>query len=605
MKNNAIMFMIDSVTWNAIENNRCKISPTPFLDSLKKEGLWTTKLYSQGPYTDAATRGLYTGRNVLDDFGYFFKLNTSPITHYRAFKNEGYETIGYYYPYYMMGANVIKDIDKLYYKTGFEFGSEWGGIFKYYSDIRSQRPLNSIEVLMVEKRLELLFEVWQDFYERLITQGNTTKNLNDILEYSDIQKVRSIIIEEYDKYSSNKEMYIDDMLAKGLEHVLANINDISIDHRISRDFLNKTHIRNRSFFRKVTFNNFVANLFKTMPSPRRVAHALSRYLKTRDKSEFLFFENYFLGLIPYQIVKSRWGLKRWQNMPSTRFQLDFVQTEILPNRSKDKPFFLCLNIEEAHNNLSFFTYDVEDEKLVDEEINMLHDFVSKLGTGFKGNLIYYLGLRYMDWCIEKFCTKLMEMGLWENTSLLFTADHGSSYTFYPVHNNRVNNFYDECYHIPMLIRHPGLVPKEVTSYQYSKDILPTFLDVMGLELSKHFKGRSMLRELEPRKYVVHEYMGPGCPDIMQRPIWFSARDDNYLVAYKVSINEDWNDGILCEVYNLKDDPQCYYNIVGSIDTNLIDYLLIAIRDRYLEIRSTTKHYYDLLLKSESAIPISE
>lgn len=71
MKNNAICFFVDSVTWNSLGTRQAKISPTPFLDSLKGESITTTNLYSHGPYTDAATHSLFTGRDCLDDFGYF------------------------------------------------------------------------------------------------------------------------------------------------------------------------------------------------------------------------------------------------------------------------------------------------------------------------------------------------------------------------------------------------------------------------------------------------------------------------------------------------------------------------------------------------------
>ena len=596
--------MIDSVTWESVGTNRCDVSPTPYLDSLKKEGLWTTNLYSQGPYTDAATRGLYTGRNVLDDFGYFFKLNSSPITHYRAFKNAGYETIGYYYPYYMMGKNVTKDIDKLYYKTGFEFGSEWGGIFQYYSNIYKTRTLSEIESIMVEKRLELLFDVWLNYYDQLLSKDDLKKNLTDILKKANIEKVHNVLKSEYKKFRENTNEYISIFLSQGQNHILASINDISIDHRISRSFHNKIYKSRNRFFKKIIKNNFLANSLKTMPSPKRVVYALYRYFKTKNTNEFAFIENYILGLIPLKVVKSRWGTRRWQNMPSTRFQLDFVLSEVLPNRNDSAPFFLCLNIEEAHNNLSFFTYDIQDENIINEEIDVLEDYVDKLGTNFKGNLVYYLGLRYMDWCIENFCNSLKKMGLWNNTSILFVADHGSSYTFYPIHNTRVNNFYDESYHIPMLIRHPGLKPMEVKSYQYSKDVLPTFMDIIGIPLSPYFKGRSMLKEKDERKYVLHEYMGPGCPDIMQRPIWFSIRDDRFVIAYKVSIVESFENGRICEVYDLKKDPKCYYNIVDVINPDDIEYLLWPIKNRHAEIVSSTTEYFTKLRESIDGIPIN-
>ena len=72
MKNNAICFFVDSVTWNSLGTRQACVSPTPFLDSLVDESITASKLYSHGPYTDAATRSLFTGRDCLDDFGYYF-----------------------------------------------------------------------------------------------------------------------------------------------------------------------------------------------------------------------------------------------------------------------------------------------------------------------------------------------------------------------------------------------------------------------------------------------------------------------------------------------------------------------------------------------------
>lgn len=604
MKNNAILFMIDSVVWESVGSNRCEVSPTPFMDSLKNEGLWTTNLYSHGPYTDAATRSLYTGRNTLDDFGYFFKLNASPINHYRAFKENGYETIGFYYPYYMMGKNVTHDIDKLYFKTGFEFGSEWGGIFSYYFDIHKKRELNDDEFLMLSKRMELLFDVWCHFYDELLIHGAFVCNMEDILAKADIKSGKETIYEEKHRFESDRKAYLEDFLEKGLDHRLNNLNDVSIDNRISREYLDYVYSAHKRFFSQLQWNNFKANVFKTMPTPRRILYSIKRYLKYKDLNELEYWKNYFGGLFFFKQVKARWGTKRWQNMPSTQFQLDFVEREILPNRSKEKPFFLCLNIEEAHNNLSFFTYDIQDDKLINDEILMLYDYVRLLGTNFKGNLVYYLGLRYMDYCIEKFCNYLKTQGLWDNTSILFTADHGSSYTFYPVHNQRVNNFYDECYHIPVLIRHPGMTPKEIDSYHYSKDILPTFMDILGLNLSPYFKGTSMIRPSDPHEFILHEYMGPGCPDIIERPVWFSIRDHKYVVAYKVKLFDDFEKGDMCEVYDLTLDPNQFYNIADKVEYSAIQYLLEHIRQRYFELREETSRYYEKLKSSESGVPIN-
>ena len=70
MKNNVICILVDSVIADYFGKTRCFESPTPFIDSLRSEGLVANNMYSHGPYTDAATKSLYTGRNCLDDFAF-------------------------------------------------------------------------------------------------------------------------------------------------------------------------------------------------------------------------------------------------------------------------------------------------------------------------------------------------------------------------------------------------------------------------------------------------------------------------------------------------------------------------------------------------------
>lgn len=296
-----------------------------------------------------------------------------------------------------------------------------------------------------------------------------------------------------------------------------------------------------------------------------------------------------------RVMRKRWKRAKWQYGHSAKMNYDAALDILKTRNNSDKPFYMFFHLGEPHNNIAFFTYDIQDKKVVDEELEVIKDYVDKVGTNFKGNLIYLLSLVYTDYTIKKFCDSLKELGLWENTSLLLISDHGSSYTFDPIHNRRVNCFDDECYHIPMLIRHPGMKPVEINTYQYSKDVFPTFADILGIPQSEHFKGRSMLKEMEARPYIVTEYMGPGCPDISSRRIWFSGRDGHYIVAYKVGIYEDFETGELAEVYDLDKDPQGFYNINDIVDRTKIQYLLDAIKQRYEEIKRDTNLFLEELL----------
>lgn len=588
MKNNVIFFFLDSVTWNSIGTNQAQVSPTPFLDSLKNESITTTKLYSHGPYTDAATHSLFTGRNCLDDFGYFFKLNTAPIHHYKAFHDAGYETYDFNYPYYIIGDDVAKYIDHTVHASGFIYGSEWGGIFSYYYDIIQKRSLDDDEYLLLKARIEVMFESWKRYLRDAVNNTEAMMIHKDILLTYDSKSALDILTTEEKKFKQNPRIYIDSFIRAGQSHVLVDLDNSGIETYIKADFIdNYIEKKYGKFLDKIAWNNFKANVFGSMPSLKRLWFGLKRYLKTCDADNLLFVQNYYGSLSPVHLMRKRWKTKAWQNQHTAHTMYE-AGLELIKNRKSDKPFYFFFDVEEPHNNIAFFSYDIQNQEVVDEEMRVLQEYVDELGANFKGNLIYLLSLRYSDFKIQKFCEELKKMGLWNNTTILVTADHGSSYTYYPIHNKRVNCFDDECYHIPMWIRHPGFEGKEITTYQYSKDILPTLMDVLGLEPCKEFKGQSMLRETESRKYVIGEYMGPGCPDMLKRKIWFSVRDEYYIVAYKVGVFESFEEGELAEVYDLVQDPNGYYDIKDKIDVSKINYLLIPLSERHAEIKKDTE-----------------
>ena len=598
MKNNAIFFFVDSVTWNSIGTNQAKVSPTPFLDSLKKESITTTKLYSHGPYTDAATHSLFTGRDCLDDFGYFFKLNTTPIHHYKAFHDAGYETYDFNYPYYIIGDEVAKYIDHSIYTSGFIYGSEWGGIFSYYHDIIKERPLDDDEHILLKARIKVMFESWKRYLTDALNNPESMMHHKEILKTYDAASALNTLKDEEEKFYKAPIEYIDDFIMQGQDHVLVNLDDSGIETYIDNDFIdNYIEKKYGKFFDKIARNNFKANVWKNMPSLKRLFFGLKKYLKTKNPDNLLFILNYLGSLTTVALMRKRWKTKGWQNQ-HTAHTIYQSGLKLLDERKNDKPFYFFFDVEEPHNNIAFFSYDTQDKAVIDDEMSVLQYYVEKLGTNFTGNLVYLLSLRYSDYMIQKFCEELKKRGIWDKTTILVVADHGSSYTFNPIHNKRVNNFDDECYHIPMLIHGPSLEGKEITSYQYSKDVLPTFMDVLGLEPCKEFKGRSMLREKGAREYVIGEYMGPGCPDMTKRQIWFSVRDEKYIIGYKVGVYEDFDKGDLAEVYDLIKDPNGYYNINDKIDQTKIEYLLDPLKKRHQEIRRDVNAFMEKIRKED-------
>lgn len=589
--NNAICIFVDSVVWDYVGTNKEDISATPFLDSLKKEGLVANKLYSHGPYTDAATRSLFTGRNCLDDYGYYFKLNTSPINHYKLFHDAGYETYDFHYPYYIKGDKVNESIDHRIYIGGFEFASEWGGIYYYYHDILKERELTDLELNLLTERMKYMFESWDLYLTDALNNPETLIMYAKSFENYDAEAALKTLKKEYARFLKDKKGYATDFVRQGNEHLLAKLDDTTIEAYMSPEFMCEyVEPKYGKLFDKIERNNFKANWWSNMPSLKRILWAICKTLKTKDTSNLLFLENYVLSFSQMRLMRKRWRHPRWQYGHSARMDYETAIKILKKREKKEQPFYMFFHVGEPHNNIAFFTYDIQDEAVVDEELKIIEEYVDRVGVNFKGNLIYLLSLVYTDYTIKKFCESLKKIGLWDSTSLLFISDHGSSYTFNPLHNRRVNCFDEECYHIPMLIRHPGMLPVEINTYQYSKDVFPTFADILGIPQSEYFKGRSMLKETEPRPYIVTEYMGPGCPDISSRRIWFSARDSHFIVAYKVGIYEEFDAGELAEAYDLEKDPKGYYNINDKIDKQKIKYLLDGIEERYEEIKRDTNAF---------------
>lgn len=583
MKYNAITILVDSVMWECVGNNRAAVSPTPFLDSLKGESLTASKLYSHAPFTDGATRSLYTGRNTLDDYSFFFKLNSSPTNHFQLFHDLGYETYGMFYAYYMYGKKMRESIDHTFYTGDMIFESEWH-TFSFFAKILKERELQDYEMKLLKHRMELMFEVWIQLYDDVINNPDSTILIKEPFERFNAKEALQKLNGLYERYVADREKFIIEFLKNEGKEFRAITHD-NLDDLIDRKFIDsEIYDKYKAFFKKAARNNIKANIVSNAPSIKRISYAIKRYLKNKNVDELKFLANYYFSLRPIQDMKKQSHIYEWKTESSAHLQME-LGADILKNRNSQQPFYMSMHVLEPHNYLTCFTFDKQDKALVEEEIRVLDQYLDKLGSDFKGNILYLLAIRYVDHCIEKFCTRLKDMGLWNTTALMVVADHGSSYSFSPLHGARVNTFDDECYHIPVMIRIPGGKEIEIKHYCNSKDILPTYLDILGLPIHKDIKGHSLLDKSHKwPNYVQTEYTGPGCPEVRGRRLWFSCRDEKYMVAYRVAVYENFEDGELVEVHDLTKDKECYYNLNYSIDRNKIKYLLDVIERRFEQVK---------------------
>lgn len=589
--NNVIFLVVDSVTYEFITAENISKSPIPFINSLASESIIAEKMYSHGPYTDAAIKSLYTGRNCLDDFGYYFKLNSSPVNHFKVFKECGFETFGFYYPYFMIGNEIKKNIDHSIYTSKFAFDSEWGGIYSYYSNIMKCRSLSKLELNLLTKRTRLMFECWEGFYSDLANDPNCSDIIKKNIEKFDFESALKALEMERNTFDADPVSYIYGVLTDGKDHTLWSID--KIDLKACRDDKKIKYVLDKyeDFFEKIEKINRINNYKHNLPSFRRIANGISNYLKCGEKSNLLFIKNFLECNDSIKKMKEAAHKEYWEYEASA-YKTFCSAIEHLKSRDSGKPFYLSLHVEDPHEYIDYFSYDVDDLEVIDNEFNVLKNYLDEIKGQFKGSISYYLSLRYIDYSVQRFVADLKRLNVWDNTTLVIVADHGSSYGYYPVHNQHVNCIDNECYHIPFIIRHPQLESScVVKKYCSSKDVIPTLLDVLGLECDKNILGKSILSDSHPNlPYVLTEYAGPGCPDLTTKDLWLSARDEKYCVGVKASIDRPFDKNCITEFYNYQNDPKGFYNIVDSINQFDIDYLLNPLINRLNEIKKAVEKY---------------
>lgn len=102
---------------------------------------------------------------------------------------------------------------------------------------------------------------------------------------------------------------------------------------------------------------------------------------------------------------------------------------------------------------------------------------------------YYGHCTMIDDMVGMMVDKLKELGIYEDTIIIYSADHGDCLGAHKLIEKGAFT-YDEIYRIPMVVK--GLGDKDNDSFVYLQEIMPTILDVAGKTPSKPVDGESLL-----------------------------------------------------------------------------------------------------------------
>lgn len=173
--------------------------------------------------------------------------------------------------------------------------------------------------------------------------------------------------------------------------------------------------------------------------------------------------------------------------------------------------------------------------------------------------VYYAMVANLDDNMGRLMEKMKELGLEEDTILVFTSDHGE---LFGAHGRRAKNiFYEEAVRVPMLMRWNGKLEAGARreSIFNTVDIMPTLLSMMGLPIPEEVEGTDMSASV-----VKGEDRAEGALMMCTGPTaiwgdgqeWRAYRTKRYVYAVYKSDGQEL-------LFDLEQDPWEMENLAGK------------------------------------------
>ena len=213
--------------------------------------------------------------------------------------------------------------------------------------------------------------------------------------------------------------------------------------------------------------------------------------------------------------------------------------------------------------------------------------------------IYYGMISEVDAQIGRICEALRAMRCWEETLLVFTSDHGEMMGDHWMLGK--GGFYEQSYHIPLILKVPGGSGGRVELFTSAVDIFPTLLEAMDVAALHEANGRSLLplaRGEQPadwRDAVLWEFDYRDF-DHSGRPAedcsLAALRSDDHLYVHSPADHS--------LLYDLRKDPACLNSLAEHDSARRLRMAeaLLSTRTRCLEQTLSKKLVWEWSLSSK-------
>jgi len=269
-----------------------------------------------------------------------------------------------------------------------------------------------------------------------------------------------------------------------------------------------------------------------------------------------------------------------REFPPGRYRVDVLTDwvlEYLRTRSDKKPFFLFVSYIEPHHQNDHGHYEgPHGSKERFKEFKVPGDLVGTDGDWREEFPDYLDCVNSLDQNLGRIRDELNQLGIADNTLVIYTSDHGSH--FRTRNSEYKRSCHDGCIRIPMIAYGPGFTGGKVISNLVSLiDLPPTILKAGGVEPPSYMRGKALQELLEGEvkdwpQEVFLQISESQCGRAIRTKKW------KYSVRAPEKGGSDPSSEIYVEdfLYDLEADPHERNNLVESEDH-------IEVRQRLSEI----------------------
>ncbi len=168
-------------------------------------------------------------------------------------------------------------------------------------------------------------------------------------------------------------------------------------------------------------------------------------------------------------------------------------------------------------------------------------------------------IRYADDNVGKLISLLESLGIYDETAIIMTSDHGESlgeHHFYFDHHE----VYETTIRVPLIVRYPKMAPKDQSIkalVQSTLCIMPTVLNLFGIQVPECLEGKNLIKIAnEEEKGWDYIYVNQG--------LWTAkraVRTEEWKLI-KTLDNSFW-EGPVTELYNMRTDPEETINLADE------------------------------------------